>query len=284
MPQHPIQIGGIDVPRENVLQAPAALLVTGEDRLRVVTRNSLASVVVTLSGRFLPVCGGRPLPFVHTHTPATDRTVGSSDFSLGDGWLLGATVIVSTAAPVIGQTWVQLQLIRGAGGATIVLQTLASGYVTASQPVAWPGSPLAGTLEGQGAVRVVTGTNPAAGVEISETVPTGARWLLIGISATFTTDATVANRTPGLILDDGATPLFGASQGVVQSASLGLDHAWGAGFGTNNTTLALSNSQSLPEPCAMLAGFRVRTSVLNLQAGDDWSSPVLLIREWLEGE
>jgi hypothetical protein len=68
-------------------------------------------------------------------------------------------------------------------------------------------------------LRLITGTDPAANVEISETVPTGARWKLRSFRFAFVADANVANRTIVLTIDDGATTLFETSSAVAVTAA-----------------------------------------------------------------
>jgi hypothetical protein len=81
---------------------------------------------------------------------------------------------------------------------------LLQGYVTDTSRLSFPGSPIRSSIEGPGVLRSITGTNPAANAEISETVPTNARWRVHAIRFTLVTDANVANREVALTLDDGA--------------------------------------------------------------------------------
>lgn len=57
-------------------------------------------------------------------------------------------------------------------------------------------------------VDVIVGANPAAGAEVSETVPAGETWCLLGVRVTLVTSATVATRQPILTLDDGTNIFF----------------------------------------------------------------------------
>src|SRR5204863_2582589 len=94
------------------------------------------------------------------HVPNTDRSVKTSDHPLGVGQLLNLTVFASAGAPLIGQTYVKVQLIRGVGAAAIVLGTLLGGYVTAVHALGFPGSPIENSLTATPAIRYITGTNP----------------------------------------------------------------------------------------------------------------------------
>ena len=283
MPEGLIRVGGIEVPQEYFLREPAALFVSGEDRLRLVSLNSLASVVLTIRGRFLAVAGGVPTAFAQTHTPTTDRTVASTDIPLGDGWLLGATIVATTASPIIGQAWVQLQLVRGGSGATVVLQTLAAGYVTDTQHLAWPGSPIASTLDGAGALRAITGSDPAAGAEMSETVPTGARWRLLGLAIELVTDATAANRDLILQVNNGVGLFWASDPNQSQAASVTRTHVAAQGSRRLNPTAGTA-MWHYPHDMDLLGGFVLTTSTTSIQAGDNYGAPELLVREWLSGD
>ena len=263
------------------LTMPDAFFVTGADGLQISSWNALAGVTLTIAGRFRNM-DGEDRPFVFTHTPATNRTQSSSVFGLGDGWLLNVTVFASSAAPITGQTFVRLQLVRGLTGSGIVLGTLCAGYVTAVQPIAWPGTGLNNSLDGAGALRSITGAVPAAGAEISETVPTGARWQLINMRATIVTSAAVANRLTQWIVDDGVLEYgrFNVNAGVVasntwvQELTPGVSRLVGEPGGTQYA--------SAPNPLFMAAGHRLRTLTASIQAADQYSLIQYLVREWLE--
>jgi hypothetical protein len=145
----------------------------GDDNLQVTVFNALASVAVRIAGRFLHA-DGRVEPFVHRLVPTSNRVASPFTARLGVGWLLSVQATVSAAAPLTGQAFVVLSVVRGQSGGQEDLATLAAGYVSAANRVAWPGSPVLNSLEGGGALRSITGTTPGAGAEISETVPTGA--------------------------------------------------------------------------------------------------------------
>lgn len=259
---------------------PHALYVSGEDNLRTLSYNSVASVELSISGRFLSV-EGRVTPFRFRHVCNSDRTVKATIDKLGEGWILGLSVLVLGAAPIWGQTWARVEIARGFDGDLTALQVVTSGLVTATQRLSYPGRPPAHPLELPGAIRRLTGTNPAAGAEISETVPVGARWRLLVWHGALATDATVSNRTARLTFDDGTTVYVRASNAFAHTAS--TTNLYTAGEGLNSiSTLGASLHIPLPAGHRLLAGHRVRSSTFNLQATDDWSAPEMLVEEWLE--
>jgi hypothetical protein len=264
------------------LGAGAQFYFAGDDWLRVSSLNSVAGVRVVVSGRFLPSDEARPKPFRDDHTPNTDRTVATSDIGLGVGWLQHVTAIVSSGTPTFGAVFVRVDVIRGRGAAATVVGSLLQGFVTSGQRLAWPGSLIRSSLEGAGVLRSIVGTDPAANTEISETVPTGARWRLVGVRFALVTDANAANRNVSLVIDDGANAVFEATALNVQAASLTINYAASAaGFATGS----VSNRQSIgiPPDLVLPAGYRIRTETGSMQVGDNYSAPQLLVEEWLEG-
>lgn len=263
-----------------LVQPPARLYLTLNDRLYIRSRNSLASVVLRIAGRVLTP-EGEIVPFSFSHTPATDRTASFESFQLAEGYLLSAVVFPTTAAPIRGQTFVEIGFVRGTGGAGDVVDVLAKDYVAEAEPLAFPGSPIRSSLEGPGALRSFTGTNPAAGVEVVETVRTNARWRLRSISFPLVTDANVASRRVHLQFDDGTTSFLDTSTVNAQAASLTRIYDCTPG----PSTPASANLQiylSIPQDAMLLAGSRIVTSTTNLLAGDDFGAPELQVEEWLE--
>jgi len=258
-----------------------AFPLTGAAALQVSSWNMLASVRLTIRGYTRDVTD-RVTPFEFAHVPTSDRAITSTIHPLPEGELLNATVFVTGAAPITGQTFVRLQLLRGRETSSVVLGTLAAGYVTAVQPLAFPGSGVKSSLKRPGALRAITGTDPAAGVEISETVPTGARWRPLAIRFALVTDATVANRESLLTFDDGATVFATSPPQGAQTASTTFTHNWLDTTTPRIALLSLVLNTPLPR-LDLLAAARVRTVTTNLQAGDNYGAPQLLVEEWLEG-
>lgn len=272
----PIQAAG-----GRVIASPFQFYTTGEDNLRVVSVNSVSGVEIALQGRMID-SKGTITAARWTHTPLSSRTARTTDFPLGVGAVLNLTVSASAGSPLIGQTYVIVQLVRGMGAAAIVLGTLLAGYVTAKQALAFPGSPIVQSIAEGGCYRQISGTTPALGGEISETVPTGARWFVIAISAVLTTSAAVASRTPNLFFGAGAGDYFGAGQPIVVNASSATAYWWAIGMPLTVQVGQMGSVAGLLADNRMLAGFTFSTRTSNLQAGDQWSPPVYLVQEWLE--
>jgi len=212
----------------------------------------------------------------HDHITKADRSRATETFRIP---VFPIMVQVSPAtAPVRrGECYVRLTL-ELAGYA---VGRLMAGYLTDGKTLTWPPGVHEEFLSGEGLLRLVLGTDPAAGSEVVETVPTNAVWRILSVRVSLVTDSTVANRRPALYLDDGTTTLFVLRAAAVQAAGLTRTYHFIRSF--PNPTLDDTSQQYIWLPDIKLrGGYRIRTSTENLQAGDDYTQPVLLMEEWIE--
>src|SRR4051812_18481105 len=177
-----------------MLTAAHGLEVTGEDNLRITTIGALANAVLAIEGRLVSPAGVT-MPFAERHVPSSAYASLSQILPIAEGTLTHLQVRATTGAALRGHVFAVVEVVRGGGSNAQPLGTILQGYVTATQRLAWPGSPLESSIAGAGRLRSLTGTDPAAGVEISETVPAGARWRLVAVRLLLVTSAVVANRT-----------------------------------------------------------------------------------------
>jgi hypothetical protein len=226
---------------------------TGEDALKLTVQNAASGVIVTLTGRMLPFGATRPVPFKQTLTPATDRTASSVVVGIGDGWLLNAQAIVSTGSPLTGQCFARLSVVHGLTSVAEELFSLGADYVTSKQPMSYPGSGVLDSTDGAGAIRSITGTNPAAGAEISETVPAGARWEFLAMFFVLVTSATVASRLLTALFDDGANTLIQAEADSSQAASGTVSYT-ASSFGTSQDIISNVTHVQVPMKIILPAG------------------------------
>lgn len=261
---------------------PAAFYVRVDDNIRVTSYNAAAGVTLACRGRVL-TCDEGVKPSADTQTPNTDRTAKTTIVRTAEGWLLGGQVFVTAGAPLVGQCFVVVELVQGESTAALALQTLAAGYVTAKQPLNWPGQPIGNSLDGAGALRAIAGTTPGAGTEFTETVPTGARWELLAFNATLVTAAAVANRVPIIIIDDGANLLWDYITPGNETASLSWTNNWAPGVNPVFTAANNTFVGPLPIGLRLLAGHRIRSLTVAIQGADQYASPKYLVREFLEG-
>lgn len=264
-----------------VIASPFQFATTDDDNLQIVSANSLPGVVLTIQGRRFNEKGTIEA-FSWIHVPSSDRTTTAENFKLGGGALLNLVIYASSGSPKIGQTYVSARMIRGLSGATLLLGALLGGYVTAAQPLAYPGSPIESSIAGGGVPRVITGTDPAAGQEFLETVPTGARWQLLAVTVSLTSSAVVTDRRSGLLVISNGVTLFRSPQTTTQAASLTRQQYWHPGAFFNPAILSDVPIAPLPQPLMLQAGDIFKTNTNNLDAADNYSAPTYTVREWLE--
>lgn len=261
---------------------PGAFYMTGEDALQLSGWNITSAARLRASVRFLGI-DGRIQASEHDLVLTTDRVIATLSRQLGEGWLLGLTIRVVGATSPYGATFARAQIVRGLEASAIVLGTVCAGYVTSAQPIAFPAGPVRSMIEGPGNIRSITGTDPAAGAEWSETVPTGARWRLLSLFAQLVTDGTAGNRFPRLVVDDGTTTYFASDPPAAQTATQTIQYVTGSGI--QRTAIgSLIPFWALPTDLVMMAGHRVRAVTAGIVAGDNWGAPQLLVQEWLEGQ
>jgi hypothetical protein len=201
---------------------------------------------------------------------------------LGKGAVQNIAIFASAGAPLVGQTLVMLQLVRGLSGGLTLLGPLLGGYVTATQPLGFPGSIITDSLSVTPPSRLLIGTDPAPGVEIVETVPTGARWDLLAFATLFTCGPGIGNRRPILnITDPAGFVLLRSPQAHVMVAGESAQVTWAAGMGLS-VDLGGYMIAGLPTPQPLLEGQTIQISVSGLQAADDFAAPGYSVRESLE--
>ncbi len=201
---------------------------------------------------------------------------------LAEGFLLQTSVRIVTGAPTIknGQCFVFMNL-RQVPGPTFVDTPLIADYVGLLYIASWPTGSFRKPEEGAGGVRIVFGTDPAAGVEISESVPQSARWRLISFTANLSTSAVVGNRRVTLLHDNGATIYFRTLLSTNIVASTNVFITWADSFPVfaNSDNNQMS---SLPSRDLLTGGFRIRTNTIGLDPGDNWSAPTYVVEEWVD--
>jgi hypothetical protein len=134
----------------------------------------------------------------------------------------------------------------------------------------------------RGRLRVITGTNPAAGVEISETVPAGKRWLLKSVMFQLVTGVG-GGGSVSLVIDDGTTVGWREGTTVTQGASITMFYVFADGT-TRGQSVASGagnlNVGPLPRAIELAAGWRFRTQLDGLNANDDYGAPTYIVEEW----
>jgi len=254
--------------------------ITRDTQLVVRSWNSLSGLILLVAGRVRDGTG-RIRSFQFTHTPASDRAGLEQTDVLIEGTLLDLSVTPQTGTPRRGQCYVTLGLALIQQPTTTYYLELAKGYVTTNGGLIWPGGLYLDSVEGAGFVSLLVGTDPAAGADNLQTVPTGARWRLTSVNTVLTTNATVATRRVHLIIDNGVNWILDAPSTVTQAASLSYLYYF-ANYGTNLGLILTSVYNTIPAPLTLRAGSRIRTLTDALVAGDDFAAMDYAIEEWIE--
>lgn len=261
---------------------PVDRWVSSDDRLHIHIWNSVSGQVVLLQGRLL-LTNGDIRQINERITPTSDRAVTTQQIVLLDGYLL-SLAITPEGTTRRGQTFCQLYLARSPFDEAGHMTLLISHYIETGHGAGWPGGTMESSVEGPGFIYLVTGTDPAAGSEVSETVPTNARWKLRGFICTLVTNATAATRNMSTIVDDGSTAFFKSRLTGGFSNSQSRTAYFLPGYESTDFTFINNEYALVPllPDLLLFQGWRVRTSTTNLQAGDNYGAPVLLVEEWIE--
>lgn len=265
-------------PTKDAILEPSPLYLTGEEQLRISSLGNAAGVTLMVRGRVL-----RPDFDIaiteQAHTPNSNRTIATTTIALSEGWPLGFEVKASAGTPPFGAVWCLLELVRGQGAAAVAVESLGYGFVTANQPLQWPNGLNYLATDGPGQMRVIQGTTPGAGAEISETVPAGARWEVIAFSGQLVTSAAVANRVPVLTIDDGANIFFRGDSNFSQAASLTGKYHWAQGMMASMAAHIGALQAGLPGDLTLGPGCRIKTATTAIDVADQWSAVNYLVRE-----
>lgn len=133
----------------------------------------------------------------------------------------------------------------------------------------------------RGRLRIIVGTDPAAGAEMSEVVPANKRWLLLYLRIFFQASAVAGNRAPSFQVDDGAgnIPLSMQNPLVIAASASAVLVLSPGGTETGPTTLA-NLIYSAPVRIELGAGMKLKTATGGLDAGDNYNAPVYQVEEW----
>lgn len=126
-----------------------------------------------------------------------------------------------------------------------------------------------------------TGTDPAANVEIAETVPADKFWIVQAFRVVYACDGTAATRTGHLLFDDGATVIAAMVIGTSMIATGTYTMTAAVGAPSNQNGASAQNYSITPLPDIVLpAGYRIQTLTTNRQAGDNYGAPAIMVKEY----
>lgn len=201
------------------------------------------------------------------------------EFRLTEGYLLSVE-FTTNASSQVGQVFVSVHLGRTVvpGTSWVFYGTLCSGFAFSNHGPSWPVVHEEPCYPENSALSVVTGTDPAAGVEISEFMP--ALREITAITFSLVCDATVATRTVNLVLDDASGIFYRrlAEADLIATQTGTFVCAHNGYVGRASLTVIQID---MPPKVTLALNQRFRTITTNLQAGDNFSAPVFHCRQWL---
>lgn len=264
-----------------VVVSPFQFGLDGNDVLRIKAANALVGGRIVVNGRRL-TSEGTIEPFSFVHVPNADRTVTTTVHPLGVGSLLNLAAFVEGSTPSVGQCFVIVQIVRGLTGPQVLLGTLLQGYVTSTQGLGWPGSPIQNSLDTGGYIKSWVGAGFGAGAEWRETVPTGARWQLLWLLTHLSTAAGGTDRLTAMRMQQGGLDLHMAIAAVAVPPSSGRNFHYTPNLPVQEFPLFGVSHIPLPDPTILVAGDTFGSYTANMGAGDLWDAPLYRVREWLD--
>lgn len=259
---------------------PGALYVSRDDELELRTYGSVAGMTAVARVRMLSP-GGDVVPNTWRLATSANGTAGTLRVQVGEGFLLALTVENEGGAPMRGQHYAAVRVFHGGPITPERVQVLVEGYITTETLLAWPAPTSAAGPDPRRALVVTAVANPAAGAEISITIPTARRARLQLLYFDLVTSVTVANRSLELIIDDGVDILWREVAFDGQPAST-TRHYMVAPIGFEHAVRANDAVITVPAEFWMRGGWRIRTITALLQAADQFSAIRLVTEEHLD--
>ena len=259
---------------------PSALYVGPDDRLIFQVANSAAGAVIWLQLRLL-FPDGRIGVSAHEFRPTADRAVNTYYVALTEAFLLAATCVGNPAGPP-GSCWVRGVLGRTGPGAPQYQHLLLCGYLVTMSALTWPYPRFGGQVEGPGWVRLIEGTDPAAGASISETVPTAARWRVMSVFCWLATSAVAGDRSVYLQFTAPSGLWLRIPPQVLQPGSNTYYYSWFVGGQQYAPVIVGMYAFPLPADLYLAAGQIFQIQAGGMDGGDNFGPPRYLVEEWIE--
>jgi len=237
-------------------------------QLRIITQSAVAANVtvrgITREGSF-------------TFNLITDGSAGRETFNFNIPDIpIMLSVVDSTNSFEQGQLFgVVLLLLNGDP-----ISTLTSGLIYSQKSISWPNNVAPDLSPQTGYFRVFTGTDRAAGNEISEEVPANLSWKILGIRFQLVTAATAGSRRVHVVCSVASAPVFEAFCEIDQIISETKNYTCGT-YGAlpdstddNDILIPISSRIILPETAT------ITTETTNFAAGDNFGAPKIYVEQF----
>ena len=257
----------------------SAARIQDQDELRLGVTTAIASIVVGVSG-VLRNANDEDSVFDMRVAATSDRVETVLQQNIGAGHILHCNSYLVSGTNIDRGVFVNARIVRESGAIDLPQLTLFSGYLDGGHQPSFPYGKHHAPLEGPGQVRAITGTNQAADTEITETVPAGAVWRLMGVRFQLVTGAAAAARQVTLIVDDGTNTIWQADGNATQADTLTRNYNFFP-WSTLPTAAGTEIFGFIPPNMLLRNAFRIRTSRTNGVAGDNYGAPIMLVEEWM---
>ncbi len=161
-----------------------------------------------------------------------------------------------------------------------ILFNLANGFVYSNKPLSYPIPSQTDLIPGRGRFKTIVSDDPAAGDEISWTVPNGRVWRIIACSFQLVTAATVANRRVHLRLQTNAGLDISTFPDTDQVASLTRNYSFAQFGGSLDGFDGTKLLAPMPAEVYLETDDFLGTNTQSLQAGDNFGIGLLLVEEF----
>jgi len=235
-------------------------------------RSAFNSITIVINLRFL-LPNGQVQPVSYELPSTTTYNEQTLRFPLSEGFLLSARITATGGNVTAGSTFVTFAITQSPNASAVTLQTVIAGFLTSAAPASYPGSTIFTPAEGPTFTLSQALSNPAAGAEFTGNLDLNLRGYIATFMAVFTASAAAATRTLQLTLNNTAGEFWRSRVGITATANQ-VTRVVGAVTGTETYTAGSYASILLPagpfEP-----SLSISTLTTNIQAGDQWSSPVV---------
>jgi hypothetical protein len=131
-----------------------------------------------------------------------------------------------------------------------------------------------------GVWKTVQGTDQAAGVEMSETIPTGKAWRVYAVFISVVASAVAGTRRTQLTVDDGTNIIARSVDAAGFPANAIRNYSYFQNALDINLGDSLTSTTALWPDMVLGPGYRIRTITAGLDVGDNYGPPLFYVIEY----
>ncbi len=230
----------------------------------------------------IQVPSGAIVPSEEVITWSGSQALEKKYFEIGAGRLISATLNTTSSTPMHGYIYAQVGIHQDIESDHDVFMSLCSGRVSADSPIAWPSPNLRPAAEGMGGIARDDIGTPAQGANWEWVVPTNLRVHVLGVATDLVTEVAVATRRVHLNIEVSSFNQYRVIAITDQTASLTHHYLFQKQVGGTDDTDNTYHVAGFPDTF-LVAGDKVQTDVLNIQAYDQLQANYIHYEYWFEG-